>query len=147
MRCDEVRAALSANLDGEATLEEVEAVGEHLSTCLPCRRHRTELNLLRERLLLWVDEPAPVGAASPGPRLSPWRRLAVAASLLVSLATGFAFGRATAPPAEARREEASTPAVPFDGRTSWSADPRTGAVEVFTVMPGARPRDPFRGSR
>lgn len=59
MNCDQVREALSARADGEASNDEAAAVEQHLADCGDCRTHAVRL----ERLDRWVRirpaEPVP----------------------------------------------------------------------------------------
>lgn len=99
MSCESHREVLSAMLDGEADPSEVEACLRHLESCPACERYRDELDASRALLLEWPQESlGPVSRRG----MSPYPRLAAAATVLLALGLGFFVGRTTAPRAELR---------------------------------------------
>ncbi len=60
--CSECRRALSAQLDNEATIDDLVVVAAHLPECESCRRHGARAGELRRRSIRYWPEPA---VASP----------------------------------------------------------------------------------
>jgi predicted anti-sigma-YlaC factor YlaD len=59
MRCDAIREALSARLDGEATDVDDDAVDAHVATCRDCATWSEELHLLHRIVRVREAEPVP----------------------------------------------------------------------------------------
>ena len=110
MRCEDVRALISADLDAEATATESAAAAEHLAGCAECRAWRADAVRL-DALFAVQPEVAPVEAASVGalaatgtvaaaaaapppvpPPRSPRRPLIVGGLLAFALLAGAAVG-------------------------------------------------------
>jgi len=94
MNCDSHREVLSAMLDGEADPSEIEACLRHLESCPACSLYRDQLDASRAILREWPEETF---AAASRTRMSPDRRLAAAAAILLALGLGFLAGRSTIP--------------------------------------------------
>ena len=59
MRCDAIREALSARLDGESTDLDDDAVDAHVDTCRACAAWSEELHLLHRMVRVREAEPVP----------------------------------------------------------------------------------------
>ncbi|MCU1373539.1 MAG: putative integral rane protein [Actinomycetia bacterium] len=59
MECSSCRDVVSAQLDGEATPEEVAEAEHHLATCAPCRSYRAEVTRLHRAVRVAAAEPVP----------------------------------------------------------------------------------------
>lgn len=110
MRCDMIREALSARLDGEATSLDDDAVDHHLHTCPACTAWADELTALHRVVRVREAEPVPdltaaILAAAPtatrARRRSPltevvsparWALLVVALTQLVLAAPALLLG-------------------------------------------------------
>lgn len=82
MRCDTIREALSARLDGEDPGLDTEVLDVHLGTCVACRAWVGELTALHRLVRVREAEPVPdltaailaaVPALDPGPTAARWR--------------------------------------------------------------------------
>ncbi len=90
MRCSDVREAISAALDGEATTVDAAAVDRHLVTCAGCRAFAGGAEALSRALRVRSAEPvpnlvAPILAAAV-PRRRQWPRYVLLWTGLVQLA-------------------------------------------------------------
>ncbi|MDP1818372.1 MAG: zf-HC2 domain-containing protein [Acidimicrobiales bacterium] len=86
MECDDIRAALSAHLDGEDAGVEPARLERHLESCLACRSWADEVETLHRMVRIREVErvpdlsaaivdafaPAPAARRAPSPRVSPW---------------------------------------------------------------------------
>ncbi len=108
MSCEDDHALLSAQLDGELSAEEQEALDAHLRECQECRAYKSALEeisvLLRrdlptpdERLCPSIMEKLRAQSAPRPVRRFPLRSLSLAASLLLLVGLGVFAGRSLSP--------------------------------------------------
>ena len=80
MRCEQIREALSARLDGEAAEPEDAVLDAHLDTCASCAAWSQDLTVLHRMVRVREAEAVPdltaaILAAAPGAPtpVAPWR--------------------------------------------------------------------------
>ena len=143
MRCEQIREALSARLDGEAAEPDDAAVDAHLDTCPACAAWSQELTVLHRMVRVREAEAVPdltaaILAAAPG---APARRRAVARTEPVSVARWalFVVALTAARARRARRcSSARARARPSTSPASWVPSTwrwRSGSCSP----PGSRP--------
>lgn len=95
MRCESAAELISAQLDGELSDVESDALAAHIRRCPYCRRRADELTALHRRLRLRAAEPVPdlsgrILASLPAgrTRTAVGRRLAMAAAAAVLVVAG-----------------------------------------------------------
>lgn len=105
MTCEEIRGRLSADLDGELSAAESEAVRAHLEACAPCGRQSALLRGARD-------------AFRATPRRSPVPRSITAATLAgllaIAVVAGWGRWRAPQPPEDAAHPESAVARVAAD---------------------------------
>lgn len=141
MNCETVRETMSAELDGEATDEQLAPAYSHLAACADCRAWRREIIAVKGIFAALPEHPLPAsiagqlelaGTASPRvgrrnvyriPRLLAW-----AAAAVVVLSIGWSSHQAlTRPVTTSTAEVAETIVLTSRDRTSSSVMVRTTA--------------------
>ena len=79
MTCDEARLLIGADPGAATTVLE-----EHLATCAACARFRDEMRSLDAEIRRALERPPDVARPRPGRQPLPWRRWALAASVVLA---------------------------------------------------------------
>jgi predicted anti-sigma-YlaC factor YlaD len=167
MRCDTIREALSARLDGEATGLDDEAIDAHLGACRACEVWSDELATLHRMVRVREAEPVPdlstaILGTQPAPvRRSPmaevisparWALFVVALTQLVLAAPALLLGEGTGATVHVARELGSFDVALAIGLlvAAWQPARAWGLLPVIAalglVMAGTAVLDVARGT-
>ncbi|MET0901777.1 MAG: zf-HC2 domain-containing protein [Acidimicrobiales bacterium] len=167
MRCDTIREALSARLDGEAAGLDDEAIDTHLRTCGACQRWSEELATLHRMVRVREAEPVPdltaaiLGTPAASPRRRPrreaisparWALFVVALSQLILAAPALLLGEDAGATVHVARELGSFDVALAVGLlvAAWQPARAWGLLPVIAalglVMAGTAVVDVVRGT-